>query len=666
MKTMSNVDIFAITQELNEFLESTRVDKSFQPTKDTILMRFHKKGFGRVDLVFQIGVRAHKTEYPLNNPTIPPSFPMILRKKVKGAHVLSVKQHNFDRVIKIEFQKEQKYTLIIELFAKGNIILLDEEYNIIMPLKRELWSDRDISSKKTYKFPQSTGINPIELTLNQLKEIFKSSEADLIRTLAKSGLGRIYSEEIVLRTSLNKNMKATDLNYEEIVIIYDKMNELFTPLKNLKFTPNIILKKDMGDNSNDENNEKLEVFPIELKFYEEYEKQYFKSFNEAADEFYSEKVRNDIQNIEESVWDKKVNKFASRLEKQEKTLEEFDKTTELSKKKGEILYSNYTAIENLINVINNAKRKGYSFKEIGKILKKSKKDGVQEAQIFESITIEGLITLDIENIKIAIDYKKSLAENAEIYYERGKKAKRKKKGGLIAVENTKKQLKDIKNKAEKGIEKIELPKKRVKRELKWFEKLRWFLSSDNHLIVGGRDANTNEDVVKKYLDTNDIYLHADLHGAPSTVIKKEDKEIDENTLKQAAIFASSFSSAWANLYSSADAFWVYPSQVSKTPEHGEFLTKGAFIIRGKKNYLRGVNLKIAIGIVDYQGKRAMAGPVDALKSHSDKYVIINPGYEKKESVAKNILHKINEDNLLSLDDIVRVLPSGKCNIVKEI
>jgi predicted ribosome quality control (RQC) complex YloA/Tae2 family protein len=694
---MSNVDIFAITHELNEFLEGARVDKSFQPTNDTVLMRFHKQGFGRVDIVFQIGVRAHKTEYPLNNPTIPPSFPMILRKKLKGAHVLSIKQHNFDRVIKLEVQKEQKYTLIIELFAKGNIILLDEEQTIIMPLKRKLWADRDISSKRIYKFPQSKGINPIELSINQLTELFKDSEDDLIRTLAKNGLGRIYSEEIVLRTSLNKNIKANDLNDEEIVIIYEKMNELFAPLKNLKFEPNIILKKENNDSTDNEeennisddneeknNNEedyskkdndgednekildkKLEVFPIELKSYENYEKQYFKSFNEAADEFYSEKVRNDIQTIEESVWDKKVNKFASRLEKQEETLKDFEKTTELSKKKGEILYSNYTIIEDLLNVINTAKGKGYSFKEIGTILKKSKKDGLQEAQIFESINIEGIITLDIENTKITLDYKKSLAENAEIYYEKGKKAKRKIKGGLVAVKKTKKQLKDMENKAEKGIEKIELPQKRIKKELKWFEKLRWFLSSDNHLIIGGRDANSNEEVVKKYLDNDDIYLHADMHGAPSTVIKKENVEIDEITLRQAAIFASSFSSAWSNLYSSADAFWVYPNQVSKTPESGEFLTKGSFVIRGKKNYLRGVNLKIAIGIVDYQGKRVMSGPIDALKAHTDKYVVITPGYVKKEATAKEILHKINEDNLISLDDVVRVLPSGKCAIVKE-
>ncbi|MDR3290539.1 MAG: NFACT family protein [Methanobrevibacter sp.] len=673
MKIMTNVDIFAVSHELNELLEGARVDKSFQPRNDMVLMRFHKTGLGRIDVIFQSGVRAHKTDYPLNNPTIPPSFTMLLRKKLKGAHVISIKQHSFDRVIKLEVQKEQKYTLVTELFSKGNIILLDEEGNIIMPLKRKLWSDRDISSKKEYKYPSTKGINPIDLSLKDLTQIFKDSDSDLIRTLAMNGLGSTYSEEIILRTGLDKKIQAVNLANEEIAIVHEKIDDLFTPLKKLEFKSNIIVKKEtenienqISENTNDDrdNGKKLELSPLELKIYEDYKKEYFDSFNQAADEFYSEKIRNEIKSVEESVWDKKVNKFANRLKKQEKSLSEFEKTTELSKKKGELLYSNYTKIENLLKVINDAEKK-HSRKEISKILKKAKKEGLDEVQIFESMNTLGTLVLDIENIKIAIDYKKSLAENAEIYYEKGKKAKRKIKGGLIAVENTKKQLKDMENKRDKGIEKIELPKKRIKKPLLWFEKLRWFLSSDNHLVVGGRDANTNELVVKKYLDNNDIYIHGDVHGAPSTVIKKENIEINENTLIESAIFAASFSSAWGNGYGSTDVFWVHPDQVSKTPEHGEYLTKGSFIVRGKKNYLRGVNLKIAIGIVDYMGQRIMAGPIESLKAHSNNYVIVRPGYTKKEAIAKEILHKINKDGLISLDDVVRVLPSGKCEIIKE-
>ncbi|WP_263641290.1 NFACT RNA binding domain-containing protein [Methanobrevibacter arboriphilus] len=126
-----------------------------------------------------------------------------------------------------------------------------------------------------------------------------------------------------------------------------------------------------------------------------------------------------------------------------------------------------------------------------------------------------------------------------------KKAKRKIEGALIAIENTEKQLKKMEDKRDIAMDNIMVPQKRVKKELTWYEKLRWFVSSDNFLVIGGRDANTNEAVVKKYLDNNDIYLHSDIHGASSVVIKTEGNEVNDNTLKESAIFAASFSSAWS-------------------------------------------------------------------------------------------------------------------------
>ncbi|MGB4612518.1 MAG: NFACT family protein, partial [Methanothermobacter thermautotrophicus] len=84
MKTMSNVDVFAVTRELNDILSGARVDKAYQPLRDTVIIRFHVPGEGRMDVVMQAGVRIHRTDYPPENPKIPPSFPMLLRKHLRG------------------------------------------------------------------------------------------------------------------------------------------------------------------------------------------------------------------------------------------------------------------------------------------------------------------------------------------------------------------------------------------------------------------------------------------------------------------------------------------------------------------------------------------------------------------------------------------------------
>ncbi len=658
MKSMSNVDIYTVSDELNNLLSGARVDKSFQPTNDIVVMRFHVPGTGRVDLVMQCGSRIHTTQYPLENPTTPPSFPMLLRKRIKGAHVESITQHNFDRVIKIRVKKDKYYTIIVELFDKGNIILLDDENNIIQPLKRKQLSERDISSKREYVFPKERGINPIEVTKEELSELFKNADSDAVRTLAMNGLGSLYAEEIIQRANntveIDKNTPTPQLSDKQIAEIHNSMQELFDNLKDGSIKPQIV-KKDS----------KEDVVPLDLIKYDDFEKTFYNDFNEACDEFYSKKVNSTIKNVKEAAWNKKVKKFEKRLNLQKETLDNFEKTIKESKHKGEVIYSNYPTIENIINVVNNAWSNDYSFKEIGKILKKAKKDGMAEAQIYESIDKMGVLTLNISDTSFNINPKLTIPENAEIYYEKAKKAKRKTKGALIAIENTKKQLEDIKSKKDIAMENVSVPKKRIKKNLKWYEKHRWFISSDNTLVVGGRDANSNELIVKKYLDPNDIYLHADIHGASSVSIKLNGEELNENIIKESGEFAASFSSAWSMGFTTQDVYWVHPDQVTKTPESGEFLKKGSFVIRGHRNYIRSARVRLGIGIVDYEGKRIMAGPVDALEAHCDNFVVLKPGFTKKEAIAKKILHKINEDELITLDDIIRVLPSGKCDIDEE-
>ena len=659
MKPMSNVDIFTISDELNNLLSGARVDKSFQPTKDIVVMRFNVPGTGRIDLVMQCGSRIHTSQYPLENPTTPPTFPMLLRKRIKGGHVESIKQHNFDRVVEIRVKKDKYYTIIVELFDKGNIILLDDENNIILPLKRKHWSNRDISSKREYVFPEERGMNPITISENEFTELFENNaDSDVVRTLARNGLGSLYAEEVIARaneiTEIDKNTVNNNLTEEQLNGLYEGFKKLFDNLKNESIKPQIV-----------KSDSKEDVIPLDLIKYDSFEKTYYNTFNEACDEFYSKKVNTDIKQIKENAWNKKVGKFEKRLKLQQETLDNFEKTIAESTLKGEVIYSNYTTIENIINVVNTARDKDYSFKEIGKTLKKAKKDGMAEAQIYESIDPMGILTLKIDDTTLNIDPKLTIPENAENYYEKSKKAKRKTKGALIAIENTKKQLEDIKSKKDSAMENISVPKKRVKKDLKWYEKLRWFVSSDDILVVGGRDANSNESVVKKYLEPNDIYLHADIHGATSTAIKLNGNKLNDNLLKESGEFAASFSSAWSKGFTSQDVFWVHPDQVSKTPEAGEFLAKGSFVIRGHRNYIRGARLKLAVGIVDYEGKRIMAGPIEALEKHSQNFVVLKPGFTKKEAIAKKILHKINEDDLITLDDIIRVLPSGKCDIDEE-
>ncbi|EKF86006.1 ribosome rescue protein RqcH [Methanobacterium formicicum] len=708
MKAMSNVDLYAISHELNELLQDARVQKAYQPTRDTVIIRFHVPGKGRVDVAFQAGLRVHTTQYPPENPKVPPSFPMLLRKHLKNATVKGVRQHNFDRILEIDIQKEHRFTLVVELFSQGNIILLDEENQIILPLKHRHAQGRKITSKEEYQYPEERGIHILNVELEDLKELFANSDSDLIRTLARSGLGGMYSEEIFLRSGVDKKQPANETSESEIESIYQSMTELFKPLKTFKFQPQIV--KEVVEGEEKENEEKTgkeegkvkdisktkkgkedsktkkgkedsktkkgkedsktkkgkeDVLPLDILTYQNFHKERFETFNQAADEFYSGKVGADIKKVQEDIWAKEVGKYEKRLRIQEETLEKFQKTIVETKRKGNLIYSHYSEIQNLLDIIHQAREK-FSWMEIASKLKKARKEGMVQAQIIQSMDKMGVLTLNLEGETVTVDANLEIPENAEKYYNKGKKAKRKIKGVNMAIERTKKDVERKRNKRELALERVRVPQKRVRKELKWFEKLRWFLSSDGFLVIGGRDAGTNEMVVKRHLDNPDIYLHSDIHGAPSVVIKKgEAEEIPESTIHEAGNLAASFSSAWSKGYGSQDVYWVHPDQVSKTPQSGEFVARGAFIIRGSRNYLRGIPLKIAVGIVDYEGERIMAGPTEAVSKYTDNYVVLKPGFTKKEEIARSVLRKIDPEKILALEDVIRVLPSGKCDFVEK-
>ena len=618
---MSNVDVYRIVKELNEEIINTRIDKSYQPTYDTIRIKLRKAGEGRKDLVMQAGVRIHLTDYPQPNPTIPPNFPMLLRKHLSGGTITAVKQHNFDRIIEITVQKNTEYTLIVELFSKGNVILLDENKNIISPLKHRKWQDRKITSHEEYKYPPEKGININDTTPDEIRDVLESSDADITRTVATNGLGGLYAEEVIGYTGIDKTKLARDLSDDEIVELDEAIKSLFNRVEN-EPNPQIIL----DDKSNNK-----DLVPINLNNYNDYEKKSFDSFNKAADDFYSKKIVSDIKKGEEDAWSKRIGKYEKRLKMQEESLEGFYRTIDETQHKGDTIYAHYNDIQEILNVISQARSK-YSWKEISSIIKKSKKEGnIPELQVIESVDKMGVLNLKFDDTLVLVDSNVGIPESAEKYYNKGKKAKKKIKGVTEAIENTKREISRLESKKEVAIEELkEKQKPKVKRELKWYEKLRWFVSRDGLLVIGGRDANSNDMVVKKYSKNNDIYLHCDIHGAPSTIVQNSgDGEIPETTLYDAACFASSYSSAWSEGFSSYDSYWVGLDQVSKTPQTGEYLKKGSFVIRGRKNFIRNVPVLIAVGIVDYDDdKRIMAGPVQSVSRMCDNFVIVMPGFTK--------------------------------------
>ena len=203
----------------------------------------------------------------------------------------------------------------------------------------------------------------------------------------------------------------------------------------------------------------------------------------------------------------------------------------------------------------------------------------------------------------------------------------------------------------------------TRRRQEWFQKFRWFVTSGGKLAVGGRDAMSNTLLLTRHLEDDDLVYHADLFGSPFFVLKggRGQSEAEVLELAQATV---SFSSGWKTGLGAADAYWVLKDQVSRTTESGEYLTKGSFVIRGKKNFVRHAMLQLAVGL-DGQG-RVVAGPEAAVAAGTDRYLVITPHREKPSDTAKKVLKELLADGGEgpTLDDVVRALPAGGGKIVR--
>ena len=141
----------------------------------------------------------------------------------------------------------------------------------------------------------------------------------------------------------------------------------------------------------------------------------------------------------------------------------------------------------------------------------------------------------------------------------------------------------------------------------WFQEFNWCFSNGKYLIISGKSADQNEIIVKKYMnDKKDIYLHADFPGSGSCIIIGGQEIINNNSLfikvlEDANHLVVCKSKCWQERYCDR-TYWVYPEQVSKTTESGEYISKGSFIIRGKKNYMAQVKLELGLGILFLCGK----------------------------------------------------------------
>uniref|UniRef100_A0A673C6U6 Ribosome quality control complex subunit NEMF n=1 Tax=Sphaeramia orbicularis TaxID=375764 RepID=A0A673C6U6_9TELE len=643
MKTrFTTVDIRAVIAEINANYIGMRVNNVYDIDNKTYLIRLQKPDSKAV-LLIESGTRIHSTDFEWPKNMMPSGFAMKCRKHLKTRRLVGVKQLGIDRIVDIQFgSDEAAYHLIIELYDRGNIILADHEYTILNLLRFRTAEAEDVKIAVRERYPIENARPPEPLiSLERLTEILsQASNGEQLKRVLNPHLpyGATLIEHCLIEAGIPGSAKVdiapTILKALEMAEVYMEKTENFSGkgyiIQKIEKKPSLIPDKPMGFVIlYDEFHPFLFAQNAKSPYLE------FDSFDKAVDEFFSkmESQKIDMKALQQ---EKQALKKLENVKKDhEQRLEALHQAQEVDRIKGELVEMNLPIVERALQVVRSALANQVDWTEIGVIVKEAQDAGDPVACAIKELKLQtNHITMLLKNPYISEEDQEEGEEKDE--EQKGKKGKNKDKGqnkkpqrnkpvlvdvdlGLSAYANAKKYY-DYKRSAEKKERKtIEAAGKAMKsaekktqqtlkevqtvttiqkaRKVYWFEKFLWFISSENYLIIAGRDQQQNEMIVKRYLRAGDVYVHADLHGATSCVIKNPSGDpIPPRTLTEAGTMAVCYSAAWdAKIITSA--WWVHHHQVSKTAPTGEYLTTGSFMIRGKKNFLPPSYLIMGFGFL---------------------------------------------------------------------
>ncbi|KAH7390342.1 putative nuclear export mediator factor Nemf [Cadophora sp. MPI-SDFR-AT-0126] len=365
----------------------------------------------------------------------------------------------------------------------------------------------------------------------------------------------------------------------------------------------------------------------------------FEGFNRTVDEFFSsiegQKLESRLQEREQTA----KRKIEAARQDQAKRLGGLQEVQELNIRKAGALQANPERVQEAMDAVNGLIAQGMDWVEIGKLVEIEQKRNNPVASIIKlPLKLqENTITLLLDEEEFAeddepayetgsdvsdsedeapkkeskqkavekrltIDISLALSPwaNAREYYDQKRSAAEKEQKTLqSSTKALKSQEAKIARDLKTGLKQEKAVLRPVRRQM-WFEKFTWFLSSDGYLVLAGKDAQQNEILYRKYLKKGDVYVHAEVQGAASVVIrnnqKTPDAPIPPSTLSQAGTLSISCSSAWDSK-AGMSAWWVNANQVSKSTPTGEFLPTGSFMINGKKNFLPPAALLLGFGVL---------------------------------------------------------------------
>jgi len=628
--TLAGIELRYLVDQISEQVQDYYISNIYGITKDSILFKLHHTE--KNDLFMMISTSGVWLTTVKIDQMEPNRLLKRLRSDLLRLKLKKIEQIAAERIAYFTFEGFGKeFVLVGEFFGDGNILLCSKDMKILALQHSIDVRHRKLSVGLQYVPPPETGLdifNISELDFNDLKTTDLGSAKWVGRTL---GLPKKYVEAIFQIADIDSKKIGNLLTLEEIKKIFETTKKIVSDVISGNHDAIIV------------QNEKTEVLPLRLGKLEG-QITIANSFIEGLDTVFTENIVAKGKSIQSSGSDKKIKELQTQISEQEKAIET---VKERSKNITNVANSIFEMISSGIISIEDVSARDILARHNAKL-----------------VSEKGIPLIIIQDEKIKINTKSSLQSIASVLFNGAKKQS----GAINSIQ-------EIKEKTEKKLEKFRSKTESEKdlilvseiRKKNWYERYRWFFTTDGLLAIGGRDAASNSAVVRKHLGKNDRIFHGDIFGSPFFILK-DAQNAPDTSMNEIAHATVCFSRAWREGMYGVSSYWVNPEQVKKSAPSGEFLPKGSFTIEGQRNFIKSDTLRLAVGIIPQDDDYVLTcGPPEPIKKNSICYAIIEPHGSEMVDTAKKIrieFSKLVEEiaKSISIDDYVRALPAGKSQI----
>ena len=524
-----------IKKEIEDAALGARVSQIYQPNRDELVLVLRTYE-GTRKLLLSSRANSPRVNFCVKtpeNPAQPPMFCMLLRKRLGGGKLVSLRQPGCDRVLFLDFDcinelgEQEGLSIVCEIMGMySNLIVINRDTGIILDAIKRV--DLTVSSRRfvlpniPYELPDAQDkLNILEHSAEEIAEAACRLPAETVLSKALmstvQGVSPIVTRELEYRVGEGTTNRLTGAAYARLIEVLRGFKET---AESCGERPCIVYREDGRPMD-------FSFMPI-CQYGGFAEVRETAGFSDTVDEFYEERDARERMRVKSHSLQKLLTNLivrtARKINKQQTELAQCGNREQL-RICGDLLHANLYRIERgarFADVENFYDENGGTMRiRLNPAISPAANAQKYYKDYQKAKTAETVLAEQIEKGRTELAYLESVADSVD-------RAETERELAQIREELT-----------EQGY--LRRPKGKQPRQAQLPPKE--FQSTDGFTILVGRNNRQNDRLTLKTAAKTDVWLHTkDIHGS-HVIIRAEGQPVSETAIRQAAALAAYHSKA---------------------------------------------------------------------------------------------------------------------------